>query len=101
MHPNRYTQRGLVGDGLTLGDSTTLRIYISLISVEFSACIALDTYEMIIYLANYHYLLLATIVFVSSTYHLIVFLNCDHQSKNESELSASNSKNPLYLVPHA
>jgi hypothetical protein len=33
-------------------------------------------------------------------HHLIVSLNFDHQSKNESELSASNSKNPLYLVPH-
>src|SRR5215212_4383095 len=47
------------------------------------------------------YLLLATIVCVCSTYHLIVSLNFDHQSKNESALSASNNKKPLYSVPHA
>src|ERR687897_2828261 len=48
-----------------------------------------------------HYLLLAVTVCVCSTYHLIVSLNFDHQSKNESELSASNNKKPLYSVPHA
>src|SRR5215216_7340903 len=48
-----------------------------------------------------YYLLLATIVCVCSTYHLIVSLNFDHQSKNESALSDSNNKKPLYSVPHA
>src|SRR5918994_3648124 len=48
-----------------------------------------------------HYLLLAVTVCVCSTYHLIVSLNFDHQSKNESALSASNNKKPLYSVPHA
>src|SRR5215203_7473445 len=48
-----------------------------------------------------HYLLLAVTVCVCSTYHLIVSLNFDLQSKNESALSASNNKKPLYYVPHA
>src|SRR5215204_6923465 len=48
-----------------------------------------------------HYLLLAVTVCVCSTYHLIVSLNFDYQSKNESALSASNNKKPLYSVPHA
>src|ERR671918_1836626 len=48
-----------------------------------------------------HYLLLAVTVCVCSTYHLIVSLNFDHQSKNESALSDSNNKKPLYSVPHA
>src|SRR5215204_3439555 len=42
-----------------------------------------------------HYLLLAVTVCVCSTYHLIVSLNFDHQSKNESALSASNNKKTI------
>ena len=34
-------------------------------------------------------------------YHLIVSLNFDYQSKNESALSDSNNKKPLYSIPHA
>src|SRR5437867_10163497 len=44
---------------------------------------------------------LAVIVYVFSTYHLMLSLNVDHQSRNESVFSASNRRNPLYSVPQA
>src|SRR5256885_3494292 len=43
----------------------------------------------------------ATIVYVFSTYHLILSLKVDHQSRNESDFSASKRRKPLYSVPHA
>jgi uncharacterized C2H2 Zn-finger protein len=45
--------------------------------------------------------LLAVMVCVCSTYHLTLSLKLDHHSRKESLDSASNSKNPLYSVPHA